>query len=48
MLRSLVGSEMCIRDSDLPANVKNINKKESFNKKCYEYYFDKALARNLI
>ncbi len=34
--------------NDLPANVKNINKKENFNKKCNEYYFDKALARNLI
>ena len=34
--------------NDLPPNVKNIEKKETFNKKCSEYYFDKAVARNLI
>ena len=31
----------------LPTNVKTITKKENFNKKCFEYYFDKAVARNL-
>ena len=34
--------------NDLPMNVKVITNKETFNNKCFEYYFDKALARNFI
>ena len=31
----------------LPVNVKTIKSKSDFNEKCYEYYFDKAIARNI-
>ena len=31
--------------NELPMNVKNIVKYETFSAKCYSYYFDKAIAR---
>ena len=33
--------------NELPLNVKNIVKYETFSAKCYSYYFDKAIARIL-
>ena len=33
--------------NELPLNVKNIDKYETFSAKCYSYYFDKAIAHIL-
>ena len=33
--------------NDLPDNIKAIESKSIFKRKCYEYNFDKAIARNL-
>ena len=34
--------------NDLPPNVKLVKKKDNFDKKCFDYYFDKAIARNMV
>ena len=33
--------------NDLPVNIKTIESTSIFKRKCYDYYFDKAIARNI-